>query len=135
MCQIFITVWVQKERVGFTTYNNEPIQDFGPKFRGEVLCRTLGQISGGGCYARLWAKIQGGGAMQDFGPNFRGGGMLCRTLGRRFFLGGADATQCAFTRHFMVHVKQCQYMLLFIIILHKNMVSVIQHGSGHKLVG
>ena len=24
MCQIFITVWVEKGRVGFTTYNNEP---------------------------------------------------------------------------------------------------------------
>ena len=105
MCQIFITVWV-----GFTTYNNEPIQDFGLKFRG-------------GCYAGLWAEIQGGGAMQDFGPTFCFGG------------GGADARQCAFTRHFTVHVNQCQYMLLYIIILHKNMVSVIQHGSGRTSVG
>ena len=38
-----------KGRVGFTTYNNEPIQDFGPKFRR-------------------------GGAMQDFGPIFFLGG-------------------------------------------------------------
>ena len=62
MCQICMTVWVLKGRVGFTTYNNEPIQDFGPKFsEGGMLCRTLGQNSGGG-------------PMQDFGPEFRGGG-------------------------------------------------------------
>ena len=94
--------------------------DFGPKFRGEVLCRTLGQNSGGD-------------AMQDFGPQFRGGGCYAGLWADIFF--GGDATQCAFTRRLTVHVKQCQYMLLYIIILHKNMVSVIQHGSGRKSVG
>ena len=69
MCQIFITVWVQKGRVGFTTYNNEPIQDFGPKFRG-----------GGGCYAGLWAAIQREVHAGLWAEIFFGGGRMLRSV-------------------------------------------------------
>ena len=47
-CPVFVTVWAQNAGWAFTTYNNEPMQDFGP---------NLGVGWGGWADAMEWAFI------------------------------------------------------------------------------